>query len=131
MPFLYRGIGGSNNNLADPALNTVGTDFGRIGPANFADGYYAMMPGPNPRTVSNVVVAGEGTVLNPEGLSRLMYAWGQFIDHDLDLSVPDGVTHMDVPMPEDEPHFPNDSYIPLTRSTIDPNTGVSGSPALR
>ena len=36
--------------------------------------------------ISNVVVAGNGDLPNPEGLSGMMYAWGQFIDHDLDLA---------------------------------------------
>lgn len=41
--------------------------------------------GPNPRMISNVVVDGHGDLPNSEGLSGMMYAWGQFIDHDLDL----------------------------------------------
>ncbi|XUJ35418.1 peroxidase family protein [Bradyrhizobium japonicum] len=63
------------------------------GPANFVDGVNEMTPGPNPREISNIVVAQ--TDIGEEGphlvddagvaLSGMMYAWGQFIDHDLDL----------------------------------------------
>src|SRR5258705_12799327 len=55
----FRTIDGSNNNLADPTLNQAGTDFARVGPAHFADGFNEMTPGPNPREISNIVVAQE------------------------------------------------------------------------
>ena len=89
----YRTIDGSNNNLADPTMNQAGTDFARVGPANFSDGISAMTPGPNPREISNILVAQADTgedgphLMDDNGvaLSGMMYAWGQFIDHDLDL----------------------------------------------
>ena len=89
----FRSIDGSNNNLADPAMNQTGTDFARVGPANFSDGISKMTPGPNPRDISNILVAqadtGEDgphlTDDNGVALSGMMYAWGQFVDHDLDL----------------------------------------------
>ena len=55
----FRSVDGSGNNLQNPALNQAGTDFARIGPANFADGIDAMQPGPNPREISDIVVAGD------------------------------------------------------------------------
>ena len=78
---------GSGNNLAHPDLNAVGSDFARVvGPARFRRwGVCTTTTGPNPRDISNIVVAGNGDLPNPEGLSGMMYAWGQFIDHDLDL----------------------------------------------
>ena len=87
MALQFRSIDGSDNNLSDPALNQANTDFARVGPANFADGFDAMQPGPNPREISNIVVAnGPDTHLEVNGvaLSGMMYAWGQFVDHDLD-----------------------------------------------
>jgi Ca2+-binding RTX toxin-like protein len=126
----YRSIDGSGNNLSSPALNAAGTDFARIGPAHFADGVDSMRDGPNPRMISNVVVGqGDADVPNAEGLSGLMYAWGQFLDHDLDLSRSDGVTHIDIPIPNGDPNYPDGSSIPLTRAIIDPATGHDGKPA--
>ena len=67
----------------------------------------SLVDGPNPRTISNIVVGeGDAAVANREGLSGMMYAWGQFLDHDLDLSASDGVTHIDIPIPAGDPHFP-------------------------
>src|SRR5436190_1811022 len=126
----YRSIDGSGNNLSQTDLNAAGTDFTRIGPANFADGVDAMTDGPNPRTISNVVVGqGDAAVPNPEGLSAYMYAWGQFIDHDLDLAPSDGTTHIDIPVPAGDPVFPDGSVISMTRAVIDPATGHDGTPA--
>src|SRR5215813_4184543 len=112
----YRTIDGSNNNASNPSINAANTDFARIGPANFADGISTLVAGPNPRMISNVVVGqGDAEVADPSGLSGMMYAWGQFIDHDLDLSRSDGVTHIDIPVPDGDPNFPDGSTIPLTR----------------
>src|SRR3954463_14021770 len=88
MAIQFRTIDGSDNKLSDSALNQADTDFARVGPANFADGVDAMQPGANPREISNIVVAnGHDTHLEVNGaaLSGMMYAWGQFGDHDRDL----------------------------------------------
>lgn len=126
----YRTVDGSDNNLFNPALNAQGTDFNRLGPAHFADGISQPTEGPNPRTISNVVVGqGDAAVTNPQGYSGMLYAWGQFLDHDLDLSNSDGVHHIDVTVPDGDAVFPSGSVIPMTRAEIDPATGTAGHPA--
>src|SRR6185312_9528009 len=133
----FRTIDGSNNNLADPTLNQANTDFTRVGPANFADGFNEMTPGPNPREISNIVVAQENAgedgphLVDDNGvaLSGMMYAWGQFIDHDLDLQKNATTTDISIPVPADDQFLPPGSTIPLTRAAIDPATGVPGHPA--
>jgi peroxidase len=137
MALQFRTIDGSNNNLADPALNQADTDFARVGPANFSDGVSAMTPGPNPREISNIVVAQAETgedgphLMDDNGvaLSGMMYAWGQFIDHDLDLQKQGTTTDISITVPPDDEFLPPGSIIPLTRVAIDPATGVSGRPA--
>jgi len=125
----FRSIDGSGNNLLQSNMNAVGTDFVRIGTAHFADGISAMRTDlPNARTISNVVVAGSGDVPNKEGLSGMMYAWGQFVDHDLDLSVSDGKTNISISIPAGDPNL-TASMIPMTRAQIDPLTGIAGKPA--
>ncbi len=132
MALRFRNIDGSDNNLENPTLNQAGTDFARVGPANFADGVHAMQPGSNPREISNIVVAdGPDTHLEVDGvaLSGMMYAWGQFVDHDLDLEA-DGINtaEISIPVPAGDT-LPEGSVIPLTRVAIDPATGVPGHPA--
>jgi Ca2+-binding RTX toxin-like protein len=132
MALQFRTIDGSDNNLSDPALNQVNTDFARVGPANFADGFDAMQAGPNPREISNIVVANGPDIhleVNGVALSGMMYAWGQFVDHDLDLEK--GGTNtadISIPVPAGDT-LPEGTIIPLTRVTIDPATGVAGHPA--
>ena len=124
----YRSIDGSGNNLANTGLNVVGATFTRIGAAQFSDGISALRTDlPNARTVSNLVVAGNAETPNAEGLSGMMYGWGQFIDHDINLTLSDDVTHIDVTVPAGDPTL--SGSISMTRSIIDPLTGVAGSPA--
>src|SRR5215216_1355308 len=133
----FRSIDGSNNNRADPALNQANTDFARVGPANFADGFNEMTTGPNPRTISNIVVAQEDAgedgphLIDDNGiaLSGMMYAWGQFVDHDLDLQKSATTTDISITVPDDDEFLPPGSSIPVTRVAIDPATGVAGRPA--
>jgi Animal haem peroxidase len=135
----FRTIDGSNNNLADPVMNKAQTDFTRVGPTNFSDGISEMRSGPNPREISNIVVAQEETgedgphLMDDNGiaLSGMMYAWGQFIDHDLDLQKGGGGTTADISItvPADDQFLPPGSTIPVTRLAIDPATGVEGHPA--
>jgi peroxidase len=121
---IYRSIDGTENNLVEVDWNAAGTDFTRVGPAHFADGASVPIDGPNPRMISNVVVgAGDANVANAEGLSGMMYAWGQFIDHDLDRSDADHLTHIDITIPPGDPNFAPGTVIPLTRVAIDPATG--------
>ena len=53
-----------------------------------------------------------------------MYVWGQFIDHDLDLTDTDGVNHIDISIPPGDPDLAGDT-IPLTRFVTDPSTGTA------
>lgn len=122
----YRSFDGSGNNMLHPTTNVAGSDFTRFTPANFADGVDAIATGlPNARTVSNIVVAGDGDVPNKEGLSGMMYAWGQFVDHDLDLTFSDGKTDISIAIPAGDPVL-GASTITMTRSIIDPATGKNG-----
>lgn len=80
--------------------------------------------------ISNVVVGhGDAAVANSIGLSAMMYAWGQFIDHDLNLTLGDGKTHIDIAVAPGDPNFPAGTTIGLTRAVTDPATGVPGKPA--
>mgnify|MGYP006274932531 CR=1 FL=1 len=127
-PLGQRSVDGSGNNPNRATLNATGSTFGRIGPARFSDGAWAMVNNlPNARTISNLVVAGQGVKANQEGLSGMMYAWGQFIDHDLTLTLSDESTSIAIPVPAGDPQL--SGSIPMTRAIIDPLTGVAGKPA--
>jgi peroxidase len=96
-----------------------------------------MTPGPNPRDISNILVAQAVTgedgphLMDDNGvaLSGMMYAWGQFVDHDLDLEKGGTTTDISITVPANDEFLPPGSTIPLTRVAIDPATGVAGHPA--
>ena len=131
----FRSIDGTGNNLTNPALNSIGTDFARIGGADNAhfvndDGHTPILDGPNPRDISNIVVASNADIPNPEGLSGFMYVWGQFIDHDLDRmdQSTDPTQAINVTAPLTDPDFPG-ATIPVSRVITDPATGTPDNPA--
>jgi uncharacterized protein YjlB len=128
----FYSITGLGNDPNQPGRNAAGTGFVRLGEAHFADGISTLVDGPNPRSISNLVVGqGDPTIPNPQGLSGMLYAWGQFIDHDLDLSRTDHVTPIDVVIPRGDAFFPAGSLIPMTRAVIEPGTGEgTGEPAI-
>jgi hypothetical protein len=126
----FRSFDGTGNNKSDTDLNSANTDFTRDTSAHFAnnDGH-TMIDGPNARDVSNILVAGHGDEPDPQGLSGMMYAWGQFIDHDLDLEKTGGGADISIPVQPGDPGLPDGTTeIPLTRALIDLTTGTPGNP---
>jgi len=123
----FRSIDGSGNNLSDLSQNSTGDSFSRIGPANFSDSQRSLVTNlPNARTVSNLVVAAtteEAETPNDRGLSGMMYAWGQFIDHDINLIKSDGINKISIQIPNGDPSI--SGSISLTRTKVDPLTGLA------
>jgi hypothetical protein len=82
-----RSLDGHANNLRHPAWGRAGTQYLRVAAPRYADGISAMAGGPAPRRVSNRVFNDLGQNLFSErGLSQWVWAWGQFIDHDIGLA---------------------------------------------
>jgi peroxidase len=119
----FRTIDGSENNLADVTLNAVDTAFLRLADAFFADDQGGLVSGPNPREISNVVVGqGEADTENPQGLSGMMYAWGQFIDHDINLTADSRTADpINIAIPNGDPTFSDGTIIPMNRAAVDGN----------
>ncbi|MGF1474672.1 MAG: peroxidase family protein [Geminicoccaceae bacterium] len=108
-----RNSDGSNNNRDDPTLGTPGQRLKRLAGSDYEDGFSAIAGGRNARDISNQVFAQEGSTENQAGVSDLWTIWGQFIDHDLDLT-PDASGEF-VPI--------EGLTVPLQRSVFDPETG--------
>ena len=86
---LYRNIDGSLNNTRHPEMNEADTPLLRITSHAYGDGYSSMAGGdrPGPREISNAVLAqGDQKVFAATGASDVLWQWGQFLDHDLDLT---------------------------------------------
>jgi hypothetical protein len=97
----FRAIDGFGNNIANPTWGQAGTDLLRISPVAYADGISAPSQ-PNaisPRAISNdlnnqsdPIFSGADNLGPPQSmdLSDFAYVWGQFIDHDMDLTPDSG-----------------------------------------
>ena len=131
-----RAIDGTGNNLANTAWGSAGVDLLRTAPAAYADGISSPVVGaparPSARTISNTVSAQADDIISDRQLSAMIYAWGQFLDHDLDLT-PTGTTGEKFPVsvpagdPQFDPANTGTKTIPLTRSAFDTATGTSAS----
>jgi peroxidase len=133
-PAAIESINGTGNNLQNPTWGSAGVDLLRIAPAAYTDGISspAGADRPSARAISNAVAAQAPGVdiLNNRDLSAFVYAWGQFIDHDLDLT-PTGTTAFNIAVPAGDPQFDptgtGTAVITLNRSVTDPATGTSTS----
>ncbi len=98
----FRTIDGTCNNRRKPLLGSAGTIFKRLAPPEYEDGVSSLRgtlqnrggffdsltpfvpPNPSPRFISTTIIQN---VTNDElPFSHLLMQWGQFLDHDLDLS---------------------------------------------
>lgn len=126
-------VDGTGNNVTNPTWGSTNVDLTRIGPASYANGIStpAGADRPSARVISNAI-SDQGTysAIDANNLSAMAYAWGQFIDHDLDLTV-SGAANESFPIavPAGDPSFDAASTgtrtIPLTRSAYDPATGTT------
>ncbi len=120
-------IDGTGNNSSDPSLGAANTDETRLAPANFAPGTAdTPVGGPNPRVISNTIFNNDANNNDPGGRSAYLYAFGQFIDHDIDLNLDqspaaDGSNTLSMTVPNDDPALPPGSQISITRGLIDPS----------
>ncbi len=63
--------------------------------------------------------------VDQKSLSDFIYVFGQFLDHDLDLTPADTGRAFDIPANQPGDPFNPPGVIPLTRSDFDPATGTS------
>lgn len=110
---LYRSIDGSNNNPGNAEMNASDSALMRAMPAKYLDGVSQMVGQsyPNPRSVSNAVNdQPQGhSITNSLKASDFLWQWGQFVDHDVDLT--DGVNppeHVNIAIPTGDIYFDPD-----------------------
>lgn len=123
---------GSGNNLINFDWGAAGTQLLRIAPVAYDDGVSAPRQAllPNPREVSNAVVAQAVMQPNTHEMTNWVFQWGQFVDHDLDLTGPASPAEpLDIPIPTGDPIFDpagtGTATMSFNRSTYDPATGTS------
>ncbi len=131
---------GTGNNLAHPDWGAVGQDLLRIAPAQYGDSVSSLggLDRPSPRLISDVIVTDstDGNITNSRLMSDWIYAWGQFVDHDIDLTsggTGSQLVAANISVPQGDPYFdPNGTgtqVVYFNRSEYDPLTGTGpGNP---
>ena len=122
-----RAIDGSGTNTENAGWGAVGQELLRLGPVAFADGIGEMVSDrPGAREISNAVAAQQGDMPNAVGASDFLWAWGQFIDHDLDLTEAGHTEFAPIIAPVGDPWLDpdgnGDGVVPFTR--VDPLEGT-------
>ena len=125
---------GRGHHPTAPLRNTAGAPFTRNAINSYLDGIHQMRTDlPNARTVSNLIVwdkVAQGDQPDPNGYSGFMYAFGQFLTHDLEFARP-GTGNIDVIVPANDTILTPGNHIPVTRNAVAPNTGTDAQhPAL-
>lgn len=136
---VLRTFDGTCNNLTHPEWGSANIALLRLAPAAYADGISTPVVGnparPSPRVISNSVVdQGDAELPDSRFLAAMIYAWGQFIDHDLDLTTnasPAQPFNIQVPRcdPFFDPACTGTQVIRLNRSAAVAGTGTEpGNP---
>lgn len=105
----------------------------RIAPPDYEDGISELATHGrlSAREISNIVLSQSGSVLSEKNASDMVWQWGQFLDHDIDLTEPDEEHPESEPIevPLGDPFFDplgtGTVTIPFSRSVFDPTTGTS------
>ncbi|CAM2065012.1 Heme peroxidase [Sulfidibacter corallicola] len=126
----FRSYDGTGNNPNAPAMGAAETQLYRLMAPAYSDGISAMAgeDRPGPRAISNAVCAQSDSVPNPVGASDYLWQWGQFLDHDIDLT--DGADPpepAEIPIPTGDPFFDptgtGTAVMSFNRSIYDASTG--------
>ena len=131
-----RTIDGTNNNIQNPQWGSTDTQLLRDVEPDYADGF--MQPSgqgrPPVREISNTVAAQENLIYNEKKATDFIWQWGQFLDHDIDLTEgKDPIEPFHIQIPTGDPHFDPQSTgtqkMSMNRSLYDPATGTGpGNP---
>lgn len=126
-----RSIDGSGNNLEQTTMGSTLIHLQRWVEADYSDGLDSLAGDlrPSARAVSNGVSAQTESILNRRGTSDYLWQWGQFLDHDIDLT--DGTEPAElepIEVPAGDPFFDPDNTgeqtISFNRSLYDKDTGA-------
>jgi peroxidase len=134
----FRTINGLDNNLEHPEYGEEGIQLLRISESAYDDGLSAPRtidsdgdPLPSARAISNAIAAQDGvSIPNSSKLSDWFWQWGQFIDHDMDLTEGSAANAaFDIEVPTGDPFFDpfgtGTQTIGLNRAIFDPETGTT------
>lgn len=135
----YRTIDGTGNNVEHPEYGAANRQLRRLCPSQYGDNISTLagQNRPSARLISNLLfaLAEEDEINFIEDKSSkgektaYLWIWGQFADHDLDLTRDNTGEEADIPVPTGDPFFDPEStgtqVLDFIRSAFDPDTGIN------
>lgn len=83
----YQTFDGYQNNIINPILGKTETALKRNSSVAYGDGISTLVPRtPTPREISNNICSQILSIPNKDRLTDFFWLWGQFIDHELDMT---------------------------------------------
>ena len=127
----FYSVDGTGNNLQQPNYGATGSVQSNLAPLDYGDGISS--PGgterPNPRVISNTLGAQNEVIPSDRGLTNLIWAFGQFLDHDLILTPENHDNSVIISVPAGDPFLdPNNTgniIIPMDGTAFVEGTGTS------
>ncbi len=103
----YRTFDGTNNNSKHPELGSTEQPLRDFIPkdASREIGGTTESRLPSAREISNTVANQENDTANRKGLSDMFWLWGQFLDHDINITHPDSTKEANIKVPTNDPFF--------------------------
>lgn len=129
-----RSIDGTGNNVLNPDFGAAGTHLVRLSANDYGDGISSLSGAnrPSARAITNIVSAQTGSIPNRSRLTDFLWQWGQFLDHDIDLT--DGINPPEpanIAVPAGDVFFDptntGTAIIPMNRSIYDLATGTDAN----
>ncbi len=128
----YRTFNGMGNNRQNPQYGAAHIQLKRQVPSAYADGVFTLANNgdTSARTISNIMNAQNGLIPNVNNASDFLWQWGQFVDHDIDLTDgADPTESADIKVPAGDSFFDPQNTgtvtISFNRSLYDTTTGTS------
>ncbi len=128
-----RSIDGSDNNLEHTKYGATGSTLRNAAPLDYGNGYStpAGSDRPNPRVISNEIAQQEGIIQSDRGLTNFIWAFGQFVDHDVVLSGDNAEVPINIEVPQGDPFLDpqgnGNVVIPLEDTVFLAGTGTDPS----
>ncbi|KAH9490877.1 hypothetical protein Btru_034171 [Bulinus truncatus] len=150
----YRTLDGTCNNFQNPTWGAANTAFVRLLPPIYENGFnspvgwnrhklYRGTHLPSARLVSSLLMSSDDQIINDDTFTHMLMQWGQFIDHDLDLT-PQALSYarfsdgrncnatcentnpcFPIPVPASDPRITEHACLGFTRSSATCNTDTT------
>ncbi len=117
----FRTMDGTGNNLSNPTWGTAGSTLVRRSFADYpgagnGDTILSDAERANPREISNVLSEQITTTTNTRGMTSGVWQWGQFLDHDMSLTITNSADSATILSPASDPY--GMAAIPFSRSVF-------------